>query len=73
LEIGTRHELLAIFWNPHSAADWHGHPIWPIRVRGSLNRKNQGYGPPPLPLQRMVDKKRVSQRDADGLLRGDYP
>ena len=73
LEIGTRHELIAIFWNPHSVAEWHGHPLWPIKVRGAMNRKNQAYAPPRMPLQRMADSNRISRRDADRLLRGDYP
>jgi len=73
IEIGTRHELLAIFWNPHSAAEWHGHPRWPIKTREAFNRKNQGYEPPKAVMQKMVDKGRISQRDADRILRGDHP
>ena len=73
IEIGTRHELLAIFWNPHSAAEWHGHPRWPIKTKEDYNRKNQEYGPPRTVMQKMVDKRRMSQRDADRILRGDHP
>ena len=73
IEIGTRHELLAIFWNPHSAVEWHGHPRWPLKTRDALNRKSQGYAPPKSAMQRMVLGGRVSQRDADRILRGDYP
>lgn len=73
LEIGTRHELLAIFWNPHSASEWHGHPLWPIRVKGSFNRKNEQYRPPHSAMQRMVEEARMSERDAARILRGQYP
>lgn len=73
IEIGTKHELIAIFWNPRSASEWHGHPIWPIKVRRSFNRKNQNYEPPQSVMQKMVENGRISQRDADRLLRGDYP
>ena len=41
IEIGTRHEFLAIFWNPQSAAEWHGHPLWPIKTREALNRRTK--------------------------------
>ena len=73
VEIGTKQELMAIFWNPHSASEWHGHPRWPIRVRGSFNRAGQNYKPSRSVVQKMVQKKRVTQRDAERLLRGDHP
>jgi hypothetical protein len=73
IEIGTRHELLAIFWNPHSNAEWHGHPVWPVKTREDYNRKNQGYRPPKTIMQKMVAKARMSERDADRILRGDHP
>lgn len=73
IEIGTRSELLAIFWNPHSASDWHGHPMWPIKTRGAFNRKNEQYRPPKEAIQKMVTKDKISQRDANRILRGDYP
>jgi hypothetical protein len=73
VEIGTKHELMAKFWHSGSVAEWHGHPIWPIRVKGAFNRKNQGYEPPALALERMVAGNRITQRDADRLSRGDYP
>ena len=73
IEIGTRHELLAIFWNPDSNAEWHGHPFWPIKTREDYNRKGQRYRPPKSVMQKMVDKGRLSERDAARILRGDYP
>ncbi len=73
IEIGTRHELLAIFWNPHSAAEWHGHPRWPVKVREAFNRSNQEYAPPKSVMRKMVEDGRISERDADRILRGDHP
>ena len=72
-KIGTRHELMAIFWNSHSVAEWHGHPIWPIKVKDQYNRKTENYRPPKMALDRMVEQNRVSRRDADRLLRGNDP
>jgi hypothetical protein len=73
LEIGTRHELMAIFWNPHSASEWHGHPRWPVKTSQDYNRKNQGYEPPRSVMETMVRSGRVNQRDAERIMRGDYP
>jgi len=73
LEIGTRHELIAIFWNPHSASEWHGHPIWPIKTKHSLNRKNQDYRPSKSVMNRMIQESLLSERDSDRILNGDYP
>jgi hypothetical protein len=73
IEIGTKRELLAIFWNPHSAAEWHGHPLWPVKTREPFNRKNEDYKPSKAVMQKMVDHRRMSQRDADRILRGDHP
>jgi hypothetical protein len=73
IEIGTRHELLAIFWNPHSVTEWHGHPRWPVKVREAFNRSNQKYGPPKLVMRKVVERGRISERDADRILRGDHP
>ena len=73
IEIGTKHELLAIFWNPHSAAEWHGHPLWPIKTREVLNRKNEDYKPSKAVMQKMVDRGHVSQHAADRILRGEHP
>jgi hypothetical protein len=72
IEIGTKHELLAKFWNPHSPAEWHGHPLWPIKTREALNRKNEDYKPKAV-MQKMVEHGRMSQHEADRILRGDYP
>jgi hypothetical protein len=73
IEIGTRYELLAIFWNPHSAAEWHGHPRWPIKTREAFNRKNESYRPSKAVMQKMVEAGRISQRDGDRILRGNHP
>ena len=73
IEIGTRQELMAKFWNPNSNAEWHGHPIWPIRTREDYNRQNEAYKPCKMAMQKMVDNGRMSQRDADRIRRGDYP
>ena len=32
IELGTRHEQLAIFWKPRGNTEWHGHPRWPVKV-----------------------------------------
>ena len=56
LEVGTRHELMAIFWNPRSASEWHGHPLWPIKTRAPLNRKTQKYRPPKSVMDRWSDR-----------------
>jgi hypothetical protein len=73
LEIGTRHELMAIFWKPHPPSEWHGHPRWPVKTRDQFNRGTQGYRPSKTVMQKMVDRGRMSQRDADRVLRGDHP
>jgi hypothetical protein len=73
VEIGTKHELLAIFWKPRPPSEWHGHPRWPIRTRDGFNRSTQGYQPSRSVMQKMVDRGRMSQRDADRILRGDHP
>jgi hypothetical protein len=72
IEIGTRHELLAIFWNPKSPVEWHGHPIWPIKTKDPLNRKNEEYKPSKAVMQRMVKQGRISERDADRMRRGEH-
>jgi hypothetical protein len=73
IEIGTKHELLATFWNPRSAAEWHGHPCWPIKTREPLNRSNQDYRPSKAVMLKMVEKGRMAQHEADRILRGDHP
>jgi hypothetical protein len=73
LEVGTRHELVAIFWNPHSVSEWHGHPLWPIKTRGPFNRKTQKYRPPKLVMNQMVRQMVLSERDSYRILNGDHP
>jgi hypothetical protein len=71
IAIGTREEQMAKFCNPDSNAEWHGYPMWPIRSKKELNRKGEAYRPSKLVLQKMVEKGRISERDADRLKRGD--
>lgn len=73
VEIGTRSEIVARFCNPHSNSDWHGYPLWPIKIREQLNRKSEPYSPPSDTLQKMVDKQMMTERDRKRILRGDYP
>jgi hypothetical protein len=73
IELGTRQELMAFFWNPHSNAEWHGFPTWPIKTREDYNRKGERYRPSKIVMQKFVDKGRMSERDADRIRRGDYP
>jgi hypothetical protein len=73
IEIGTKRELLAIFWNPKSPVEWHGHPLWPIKTREQLNRKNEDYRPSKVVMRKMVEGGRMSEQAADRILRGDHP
>jgi hypothetical protein len=72
-ELGTRHELMAFFWNPNPPMEWHGFPRWPIKVRRAYNRKEPNYGPDRSVLDRMVAARWISERDADRIEKGDHP
>jgi len=65
LPLGERNEMIARFWvedNPENP--WHGHPLWPIQARDSLNRKQQARRPPKIVFDRMVLAGLVSENNA---------
>lgn len=46
IDLGTRGEQIAQFWNAPQGSPWHGFPCWSIITSNSLNRKGQQYRPP---------------------------
>jgi hypothetical protein len=71
-ELGTRHELIARFWAAEEQEHWHGHPLWPVREKRSLNRKRQRYSPPREVLDRMVESGVLTLNQSRRLKTGDH-
>lgn len=64
LALGSRNELIARFWAEDAEAPWHGHPLWPVITRDSLNRKKQGNAPPKAVFDRMVEANVLTEVQA---------
>lgn len=39
LQLGTRGEQVAKFWEAHQGQSWHGYPLWPLGTSGPENRR----------------------------------
>jgi hypothetical protein len=72
LELGTRHEQIARFWAESADNHWHGHPLWRVQERGSLNRSGQDYRPPRLVFDRMVEAGILNKTQAGRLNAGKH-
>lgn len=72
LALGTRGECIARFWAEQRPRHWHGHPLWPIDVRGAPNRRAQRYRPPPSVFEKMVEAGLISRPQARRLKAGKY-
>jgi hypothetical protein len=71
-ELGTREQVVALFWRAPENQPWHGFPLWPIKDPETPNRSKQQPLPPKSVFKKMEGAGLLTERDRRRLQKGKH-